>query len=79
MAVGPVESWVERLGSIVVGRCMEYRVPGSMSKVAAGDKISQESRVRKAKLVDRARKEARAKSCTGTQQASWAESRQRSQ
>lgn len=48
-----------------------------MRKVASGDNISQESRVKKARRVDGAGREARIRSCTRTQQAGWAESRQR--
>lgn len=47
-----------------------------MRKVAAGD-ISQESRVKKTRLVDGAGREGRARSSTRAQQAGWAEPRQR--
>lgn len=79
MAVDPVDSWVEGLGSIIVGRCMEYMVTGPRRKIASGDNVSQESKVKEAGLVDGARREARTSSCLGTQQASLAECRKRCQ
>lgn len=64
MALGPVDTWVEGLGNIHSWQVCVVQGPWVYEESSIRDKIGQESKVKKVRLVDRGGRGARTRSCT---------------